>query len=199
MRNSKEVIAYINELRKQQKMSISELSEKVGMAKSGVSLYFNGKREFPINHAEKFAKALHTNVFDLLGVGDDSMIKVPVLGEVACGQPILAEQNIEGYRYINCRDQSSNLFFLKAKGDSMVPTIPENSYVLIDRDESVEDNDIVAVLIDNSATLKRYHKNGNTVTLTGDNPNFPPIVLTSTEDAIAQILGKAIQVSFDLN
>lgn len=69
MRNSKEVIAYINELRKQQKMSISELSEKVGMAKSGVSLYFNGRREFQLNHAEKFAKALHTNLFDLLGVG----------------------------------------------------------------------------------------------------------------------------------
>ncbi|CCI85320.1 hypothetical protein FC52_GL000887 [Lactobacillus pasteurii DSM 23907 = CRBIP 24.76] len=68
MRSSSEIIDYLNELRKEQGVSISELARRVGMAKSGVSRYFNHTREFPINRAPEFAKALHVHVEDILGV-----------------------------------------------------------------------------------------------------------------------------------
>lgn len=68
MRNSKEIIDYLNEVRKQQNISITELSRRVGMAKSGVSRYFNHTREFPINRVPEFAKALHVKPEDVLGV-----------------------------------------------------------------------------------------------------------------------------------
>ena len=68
VRSSDEIIDYLNDLRKKQNMSISELARQVGMAKSGVSRYFNHTREFPINRAPEFARALHVKVEDLLGV-----------------------------------------------------------------------------------------------------------------------------------
>lgn len=70
MRSSDEIIDYLNTLRQQQGVSISELARRVGMAKSGVSRYFNHTREFPINRAPEFAKALHVKVEELLGVDE---------------------------------------------------------------------------------------------------------------------------------
>lgn len=72
MRNSQQVIAYLNNLRQEQHVSISELARRVNMSKSTVSLYFKGTREFPVNRLDEFAKALHTTPEDVLGVNDNS-------------------------------------------------------------------------------------------------------------------------------
>lgn len=68
MRSSDEIIDYLNKLREEQNMSISELARRVGIAKSSISRYFNHTREFPINRVPEFAKALHVHVEDILGV-----------------------------------------------------------------------------------------------------------------------------------
>lgn len=128
-----------------------------------------------------------------------TMVKIPVLGVITCGEPILAEENIEGYREeIGELLPTGDLFYLRTKGDSMVPTIPENSFVLIREQPVVEDGEIAAVLInsDEEATLKRVKRQGDIIMLVADNPNFPPYIVT--EDNPARVIGKAVKVSFDL-
>ncbi|ARC76553.1 MULTISPECIES: LexA family protein [Bacillus subtilis group] len=121
-------------------------------------------------------------------------IPIPVLGTIACGEPILAEENVTEYIY-ESPDQlpSGNLFYLKAKGTSMEPTIPDGSYVLVREQPEVENGAIAAVLVngDTEATLKRIKRQGDMVILMPDNPNYSPFIITP--DNPARIIGQAIQ------
>ena len=128
-----------------------------------------------------------------------NFVKIPIIGEIACGDPILAEENISGYReepldYL----PHGNLFYLKTKGNSMTPTIPVNSYVMIREQPEVEDGEIAAVLVngDTEATLKRVKRQGNIMMLVPDNTDYAPYIVT--EENPAKILGKAIKFSADL-
>lgn len=127
------------------------------------------------------------------------LVKIPVLGEIACGEPILAEENISDYREeVADTLPTGNLFYLHCKGDSMAPTIPNNAYVLIRQQPDVEDGEIAAVLVngDTEATLKRVKRQGNLVMLMPDNQSYDPYIVTP--DNPARILGKAIKMSADL-
>ncbi|AJO16791.1 MULTISPECIES: LexA family protein [Bacillus] len=121
-------------------------------------------------------------------------VPVPVLGTIACGEPILAEENVTEYIY-ESPDQlpSGNLFYLKAKGTSMEPTIPDGSYVLVREQPEVENGAIAAVLVngDTEATLKRIKRQGDMVILMPDNPNYSPFIITP--DNPARVIGQAIQ------
>ncbi|TGB04715.1 LexA family protein [Halobacillus salinus] len=204
MKNSKEIIAEIKRIRKQKKMSVEKLANKVGIAKSTLSRYESGDRNFPINDIGKYAQALETSVSELLGIEDiyeskKEVVKVPRLGHIACGDPILAEENIEGYVNLPA-DQvpAGKVFTLTAKGDSMEPTIPEGSIVLFRFQEEVENGEIAAVLVngDTEATLKRVRKQDENILLLPDNNNYAPIVVNETYPA--RIIGKAIQYTQNL-
>lgn len=135
---------------------------------------------------------------DLMG-RISSLVKIPILGVITCGEPILADENLEGYREeIADLLPTGELFYLKTKGDSMVPTVPENSYVLIRSQPTVEDGEVAAVLVngDEEATLKRVKHQGNVVMLLADNSAYAPYIITP--DNPARIIGKALKVSFDL-
>lgn len=119
--------------------------------------------------------------------------RIPILGTIACGDPILAEQNIEGYTYETIDSlPHGSIFALKAKGDSMSPTIPDGSTVIIREQSDVENKEIAAVLVngDNEATLKRIEKFGDVVILKPDNPAHPTILID--EENPARIIGKAV-------
>ena len=205
MKSNEEVIRYLNELRKQQKISISELARKVDMSKSTVSQYFNGKLQFPLNRAHDFARVLGVTTDDLLGLDlskvnpVNKLTKIPLLGTIACGDPILADENIAGY-LSEASDfvPSGKLFYLRAKGQSMEPTIKDESLVLIRQQPDVEDGEIAAILFvdDDEATLKRIKRAGPTVILMPDNRKYDPIVVD--QDHPARILGKAIRVTTNL-
>lgn len=206
MNNNDEIISYLTKLKDEKNLSISEIARRVGMAKSAVSRYFNKTREFPLNKTEEFAKALGTTPDKIIGIGKlDNVIpitktvKIPMLGEIACGDPILAEENIEEYINEPADDlPSGQLFYLKAKGNSMKPTIPNNSKVLIRLQEDVEDSEIAAVLLTdtNEATLKRVKRVNGIMFLMPDNPEFTPIIVDKSNPA--RILGKAIRYTSDL-
>lgn len=85
--------------------------------------------------------------------------RLPVVGEIACGGPILAEENIESYVTLSKELLGSGKFFiLKAKGDSMInASINDGDYVIVRQQETAEIGQIVVALIDNEATLKRYY------------------------------------------
>lgn len=127
-------------------------------------------------------------------------VRVAILGEIACGDPITAEENIIGYRYLAPESlPSGKVFYLIAKGDSMSPKIPDKARVLIRQQPDVENNEIAAVLIngDTEATLKRVKKvNGKVVLLLADNSEYDPIVVN--EDNPVRILGKAVRIEIEL-
>ncbi|MDX5065587.1 LexA family protein [Lactobacillus gasseri] len=202
MRNSEEIIDYLNQLREEQGVSISELARRVGMAKSGVSRYFNHTREFPINRAPAFAKALHIKTEDLLGlepINQDKSRMVPLIGTIAMGAPITAEQNIEKYipEYMMDRYADDTLFALKCKGNSMYPLIPDGAIATIRQQSDVEDGEVAAVLINGEATLKKVLHVGKTVVLRPANPEYTDIILD--KDHPGTILGKMIkyEMNFD--
>lgn len=205
MKSNEEVIKYLNELRKQQEISISELARKVDMSKSTVSQYFNGKLQFPLNRAHDFARALGVTTDDLLGLDlskvnpVNRLTKIPLLGAIACGDPILADENIAGY-FSEPTDflPSGKLFYLRAKGQSMEPTIKDGSLVLIRQQPDVEDGEIAAILFmdDDEATLKRIKRAGPTVILMPDNREYEPIIASNNNPV--RILGKAVRVTTNL-
>lgn len=202
MRSSEEIIDYLNQLREEQDVSISELARRVGMAKSGVSRYFNHTREFPINRAPAFAKALHIKTEDLLGlepINQNKSRMVPLLGTIAMGAPITAEQNIEKYmpEYMMDRYADDTLFALRCQGDSMYPLIPNGAIAIIRQQADVEDGEVAAVLINGEATLKKVLHVGKTVVLRPANPDYKDIILD--KDHPGTILGKMIkyEMNFD--
>lgn len=132
-----------------------------------------------------------------------SIIKIPRLGKIACGEPITAIENIDDYKEVpeetlpagNVED----LFFLTAQGDSMEPKIPNGSDVLCKKQADVESGDIAAVLLngDEETTLKKVIKQDDgTVILQALNESYAPYVLN--ENNPGRIVGKAIRVEFEL-
>lgn len=116
---------------------------------------------------------------------------IPVLGTIAAGTPILAEQNYDGYLPIGVEAHGynkDNLFLLKVKGESMRDCgILDGDYVVIDHRNNAEDGEIVAAMIDGEATVKVFYKKDGRFVLEPRNPAFSPIV---TDDVT--ILGKVI-------
>lgn len=120
---------------------------------------------------------------------------IPLLGSIACGEPILAENNISEYISFPAEllPKGGKFFFLSASGDSMEPNINNGSLVLIRKQSNVENGEIAAVIFDDAteATLKRVNRQGKMMMLIADNTNYPPIIVD--ESTPIRIVGKAIK------
>lgn len=130
---------------------------------------------------------------------NSEFIDVPILGEIACGEPLYASENFIGYRTEPKMSlPEGNTYFLRAKGDSMNPTVPQGAYVLIREQPEVENGEIAAVLVngDTEATLKRINKQKNYLMLMPDNRLYEPII--ADKEHPAKIIGKAIRYTLDL-
>ena len=196
--------------RKLNKLTQADLANKLDVAPTAISAWEVGRNKPLMDKIEQMSTLFNVKKSDLLGdeidtptnlvpISRTSIVSIPILGTIKCGQPILAEENIIGYREeLSDRLPSGNLFYLKSQGDSMVPTIPEGSLVLIREQPTVEYGEVAAVLVngDTEATLKRVKKQGDIVMLIADNPDYPPYIIT--DDNPARIIGKAVQVSVDL-
>ena len=119
--------------------------------------------------------------------------EIPIVGRVRAGAPILAEENIEGFFPVaNELARGKETFALRVAGDSMIEDgILDSDLVIIRRQDTAENNDIVCALIGNEATLKRFYRKGNAITLKPANKNYDPIVVSKGE---FRILGKATGV-----
>lgn len=127
-------------------------------------------------------------------VENKNIAYIPVLGQIACGEPIMTTENIECYEpMLKETLPSGNLAFLEAYGDSMSPTIEDGDLVLISIQSEIEDGEICAVLLEGGdrATLKRVKRQGDMILLLSDNSAYDPIIIT--EESQARIFGKAIQ------
>lgn len=117
------------------------------------------------------------------------LVNVPLIGAVAAGQPILAQENIENYFPIPAEIlPNQETFMLKVKGESMINAgICDGDQIIVAQQSTAENGDIVVALLDDSATVKRFYKESNQIRLQPENDSMEPIY-----SADVQILGKVI-------
>ena len=119
--------------------------------------------------------------------------RFPLLGEIACGEPIFADEDKESYVMADMDIRAD--FCLRAKGDSMVGArINDGDIVFIRKMPIVDNGEIAAVIIEDEATLKRvyYDREGGILQLIAENPKYKPLVYQGEELNQVRILGKAV-------
>lgn len=120
-----------------------------------------------------------------------AMQSVPLIGTIACGEPILAAENIECE--VDMPEHVKADFALRCKGDSMINArIYDGDIVYIRQQPSVDDGQIAAVLIDDEATLKRVHLFPDHVVLEPENPQYRPLVYWESDMEKVRIIGRAV-------
>lgn len=194
----------LKKLREQHGFNMKEIAIELGIPYTTYVGYEKGEREPNSDVLVKIANYYNTSVDFILGVTTTQdifsianiipipkMKKVPLLGTIACGEPILAEENIENYITV---DAKANVdFALKCKGDSMINArIFDGDIVYIHSQPDVENGEIAAVLIGNEATLKKVHKYPNKLVLSPCNPMYDDLVYTEEQLNDIRILGKAV-------
>lgn len=119
----------------------------------------------------------------------DDMTRIPVVGTVTCGEPILAIQTSEEYFMVSpTLFKGDDLFMLTAKGDSMINAgIFDGDKIVLRQQSTANNGDIVAALIDDSATIKRYFKENGHFRLQPENDDFEPIIVDNIS-----IIGKVV-------
>lgn len=214
----------IKQIREEKGLTQEKLGKLLGMHKSTVQRYESAKIEkIKLPVIEAMAQILDVNpewlsdksdirtLYDkeqynsgevpdkysniLLNILPIKKIKLPLLGEIACGQPIYADEQHE--LYIDVENDYGADFCLKANGESMINAgIDSDDIVLIKEASMVNNGEIAAVIIDDEATLKRvyYYPEKGKLILNPENPLFEPLVYINEELNTIRIIGKAVAV-----
>lgn len=181
-------------------LTLEDVGNVVGVAKSTVMKWETGFIEnMKRDKILLLSKALKVSPLWIMGLDvskkpfiDDvkSCHSVPLVGQVAAGTPILAEENIEDYFNIDSKIKAD--FALKIKGDSMINAgIFPNDIVFIKKQSTLNNGEIGVILLDNEATLKRFYKEGDTIILQAENDNYRPRIFTNCN---LSIQGKLVAV-----
>ena len=186
-------------------LSVDQVADKIGKNRATVYRYESKEIEkFPIDILSPLAEALQTTPAYLMGWEDagavsalDNIIpkpktrKIPLVGAIACGSPILADENIE--EYVSIPKDLAGDFALICRGDSMINArIFDGDIVYIRQQDTVENGEIAAVLIDGEATLKRVKIFHDHIVLEPENPMYKPHAYWNEEMNSIRILGKAV-------
>jgi repressor LexA len=144
------------------------------------------------------SRVLNVSVYRLMGMEEmPGTYKIPILGAIACGAPILAQEHIDGYTGVP--DFIHADFALVCKGESMMGArIYDGDLVYIRQQDTVENGEIAAVLIDGEATLKRVRFGPESISLMPENPMYKPLILWGEEMNRIRILGKAVAFTASL-
>ena len=190
--------------RQQLGMSVRELAKELNVSHGALSKWENNQTKgISDQHFAALAEALDCNVLWLLDLDDaitiDGVLEelpqtrlIPIIGEIACGDPVLAVENYDGQAGVP--EHSPADFALRCKGDSMINArIFPGDLVLIRQQSDVDNGEIAAVLIEGEATLKRVYKYENRIELRAENPLYPTIHVEGPELEQFRILGKAVQ------
>lgn len=195
----------IKKLRLANGMTQEELGQKLGVKKAAVQKYENGIIEnIKRSTIERMAEIFDVSPSYIMGFTSDNPSEAiaptgtaPILGRIPAGLPLLTEENILGYMPVMVKNPEE-YFYLVVHGDSMINAeIPDESLVLIHKQPSAEDGDIVACRVNgNEATLKRFKKTADTVILIPENPKYSPIIVGGNDfdNGYAEIIGVAKQV-----
>lgn len=201
----------IKQLREQRGMSQDALAEKVGYKdRSSIAKVEAGLVDLSQSKIAAFAKALGVSPAILIGVGEDSVLgskddlpsnliparfrQAPLIGEIACGTPILAEQNI--IDYIDVPEHIQCDFALKCRGNSMIDLgVKDGDVVYIRSQPEVQNGQVAAVIVDGAeseATLKKFFRYDNHVMLIPANSEEAPFAFYGEEMSRVHVQGLAV-------
>lgn len=192
---------FIKSKREYLKLTQQDVADYVGISKSAVSRWESGDiGSMGIEKVPRLSEVLQISPLELINLdkefskeripNNSNTNPIPLIGTIAAGQPILAEENIEDYFNLDSRIKAD--FCLRIKGDSMVDAgIQEEDIVFIRKQESLENGEIGAILIENEATLKRFYFDNDTVILQAENKAYKPMIFT---DGNIKVVGKLVAV-----
>ena len=199
MANLSDMLSY---LRKRTGLSQQGLADKLGLTRSAIGMYETGKREPDLETLEVFADFYNVDMNTLTGRSSaplppnvtplEPMQKIPLVGQIACGVPILAEENITDYVDLPAHIRAD--FALTCKGHSMVGAgIRDGDVVYIRQQEEVENGQIAAVMVgEEEATLKRFYAEHGVVQLVAENPAIQPKVFIGRAISQIRVIGLAV-------
>ena len=194
-----------HDLSQRQFAALCDLSNGyISILEKGVNPNTNKPVTPTLPQLKKLAEGLHITLSELFERVDDmpvdlasniiplpAMKKTPLIGAIACGSPILADEHIEDYVDMPAHIHAD--FALTCKGDSMINArIFDGDIVYIRHQDTVDNGEIAAVLIDGEATLKRVRIFDDHISLEPENPQYRPLVFWGEEMNGIRILGKAV-------
>lgn len=185
-------------------MGQAELGEAIGIGKSSISEWESGKRSPDIDKVKDIAKVLNVTPAYLMGWDEPSPAsrplpagllpvvkrRIPILGHVAAGVPIMAEREYEEYE-----DDTYGLscdYVLRVEGDSMEPRVMNGDIVYVRQQPDVDDGQIAVVGVDDSVTLKVVYHLPNGLQLVSLNPKYKPMIYTQSNTDYLAIIGLAV-------
>lgn len=186
-------------------LTLENVAEATGTSKQTIQRYENGVIDnIPDARLEAIAAALATTPAQLMGWSEEGGLSryglrplarraVPLLGRIACGEPIYAEEDFCGYELAGEGVDAD--FCLRAVGDSMIGArIHDGDIVFVKSCDALDDGEIGVVVIGDEATLKRvyYDRAGQKLILAPENPRYAPLVFTGEELSGVKILGRAV-------
>ena len=199
----------LKDLRKENGLSQAELANIIGVSKSTVGMYEQNKRkphsdEILMNIAGYFGVSIDylkgyapDNVsidFDKYGLRKVTIKHFPLLGKIACGKPVMCEQEYE--TAIDASGEINADFCVTAQGDSMINARIMDGDIIFVREQAIVENGEIAVVIvnDDEVTLKRfyYYPENQRVILQAENPKYQPMVYEGEQLEHIRVLGKAV-------
>lgn len=199
----------LKQRRKELGLTLLQIADAVGVTEATVQRWESGNIK-TVRHEKiaKLSEVLKVSPAALMGWEEPlpsnimplpEMKKVPLIGNIACGTPILADENITDY--IDLPGHIRADYALTCRGDSMINAgIRDGDVVYIRKQETVENGQIAAVLVgDDEATLKRFYLMDGKVTLNAENPAYPPMVYVGEEIRAVHVIGLAIAFTHVIN
>lgn len=203
----------IKQRRKELGLSADQVAEKLNVDRTTIFRYERGFiNKVPADVLAELAKVLATSPLYLMGLSDESdspanpenvfqieTRQFPLLGTIACGEPVLTDEGFESY--VEAGADINADFCLRCKGDSMIDArILDGDIVFVRKQPMVDNGEIAAVVIENEATLKRvfYDPSHSKLVLQAANPKYEPFVYVGEELNQIRILGKAIAFQSDI-
>lgn len=213
----------IKNYRREHGFSMEQFAKQSGLSKAYISILernvnpVNGKPVIPsLETIKAVAQAINMDFNEVIAMLDGNqpvslkeedeippgfqplpaMTEVPLVGRIACGTPITAEENVE--RMVCVPSKWHATFTLTCEGTSMEPRIHDGDLVAIRSQPTVENGEVAAVRIEGEATLKRVYLHSNFIELRAENPNFESIILAKEDMNTVTIEGKAVGLCRDI-
>lgn len=200
-------------LLKSHNATVYRVSKETGIAQSTFSDWKRGRSTPKADKLKKIADYFGIDIGEMLSHSSElsaeptlgrrvrTKQRVPIIGEIRAGLPIITNEAVIGYEYADI-DDNEDYFYLKVRGDSMKNIgMVENSLVLFHKQQYADNGNVVACLVGgDSATVKRFHRDHKRVLLLPENEDYEPIELSTDdfESGEARILGVAVEVKIKL-
>lgn len=190
--------------KKELKLTLDDIAEQTNISISTIKDIFRGATYAPrVDTVQAIERVLGLNnsktIYDINGISPIATRRIPMLGKIACGQPIYADEDRESY--VMAGTDINADFCLTAQGDSMIGARIMDGDIVFCRSQDIVDNgEIAVVLIGDEATLKRvyYYPEKKKLVLQAENPKYEPFVYIGEELNDIRILGKAVAFQSDI-